>query len=30
MVSPWRLTITAGYLETLGTPLLRGRSFDER
>jgi predicted permease len=29
VVSPWRLTITADYLETLGTPLLRGRSFDD-
>jgi predicted permease len=29
VVSPWRVTITAGYLEALGTPLLRGRSFDD-
>jgi putative ABC transport system permease protein len=30
VVSPWRILITPGYLETLGTPLLRGRGFDER
>jgi predicted permease len=30
VVSPWRLQITPGYLETLGTPLVRGRAFDER
>jgi predicted permease len=29
VVSPWRVTITAGYLAAIGTPLLRGRSFDE-
>jgi predicted permease len=29
VVSPWRVTITAGYLDAIGTPLLRGRSFDE-
>jgi predicted permease len=29
VVSPWRVTITAGYLEALGTPLVRGRSFDD-
>jgi predicted permease len=29
VVSPWRLTITAGYLEALGTPLLSGRSFND-
>jgi hypothetical protein len=30
VVSPWRLQITPGYLETIGTPLVRGRAFDER
>jgi putative ABC transport system permease protein len=30
VVSPWRLQITPGYLETLGTTLVRGRAFDER
>jgi putative ABC transport system permease protein len=30
VVSPWRLQITPGYLEALGTTLVRGRAFDER
>jgi len=28
-VSPYRITITPGYLEAMGVPLLRGRLFDE-
>ena len=30
VVSPWRIEISPGYLETMGTTLLRGRLFDER
>lgn len=30
VVSPWRIQISPGYLETMGTTLVRGRAFDER
>ncbi|HZF29064.1 MAG TPA: FtsX-like permease family protein, partial [Gammaproteobacteria bacterium] len=30
VVSPWRILVTPKYLETMGTPLVRGRAFDER
>jgi predicted permease len=30
VVSPWRIQVTPGYLETLGTSVIRGRGFDER
>jgi predicted permease len=30
VVSPWRIHVTPGYLEALGTSVIRGRAFDER
>jgi predicted permease len=30
VVSPWRIVISPGYLESIGTQLVRGRAFDER
>jgi predicted permease len=30
VVSPWRIVISPGYLETIGAELVRGRGFDER